>query len=255
MWTRQLLKENGKIAFKRNYWTCVAVSAIAMLLGSSVSGTGLNFNLESSQESSNGISFSGGVSQYLIYLVGAATLVALVISLCVTILVSNVVTVGCSRYFLENREHRTEVGQIFYGFKDGRYGTNVWIMFLKSLYIFGWTLLFIIPGFVKAYSYLMVPYILAENSDLDKDRVFEMSRDMMDGHKMEAFVLEMSFLGWSLLGAFTFGILNVLYVNPYIYATMAEFYSAVKAEAIQNGKIMPNELPGVSEPVFEDVVF
>lgn len=251
MWTRQLLKENGKTAFQRNYWTCVAVSLIAMFLGGSFSSGGsVEFNFETDQQASS-IDLMNGIPSYLVYMLSAATLIALVVGVCITILLSNVVTVGCNRYFLENREHKTEVGQLFYGFKDGRYGTNVWIMFLRELYIFGWSLLFIIPGIVKAYSYMLVPYILAENDDLDKDRIFQMSRDMMNGHKMEAFVLGLSFFGWNLLGAFTFGILNVLYVNPYINATMAEFYSALKAEGIQRGVVMPGELPGVG-PVYQD---
>lgn len=254
MWTRQLLKENAKVAFKRNYWTCVAVSLIAMLLGGAAGG-GIEFNINSEQQTSSTEALMGGIPNYIVYMLGAATLIAVVVGLCFGILVSNVVTVGCNRYFLENREHKTEVGQVFYGFKQGRYGTNVLIMFLKGLYIFGWSLLFIVPGIIKAYSYMMVPYILAENDDLDKDRVFEISRDMMNGHKMEAFILELSFFGWSLLGALTFGILNVLYVNPYIQATMAEFYSALKAEALQNGTVMEHELPGVGPSMNDNMSF
>ena len=252
MWTRQLLKENGKIAFKRNYWTCVAVSAIVMLLGGGgiVGGNDYEFNVQTEQQQFKGDLLTA-IPSYFLYALGAATLMAVAVAICVNILLSNVVAIGCNRYFLENREHKTDVGQIFYGFKEGRYGTNVWIMFLRQLYIFGWSLLFVIPGIVKSYSYMMVPYILAENDDLDKDRVFEMSRDMMYGHKMEAFVLELSFLGWTLLGALTAGVLNIVYANPYIHATMAEFYSALKEEAIRSGKVMPSELPGVS-PVFQD---
>lgn len=256
MWTRQLLKENAKIAFKRNYWTCVAVSALVMLLGGSSVAGGSNNEFQTQSEQQN---FKGelltAIPSYFIYMLGATAMIAMVVGICISILLSNVVAVGCNRYFLENREHKTEVGQIFYGFKDGRYGTNVWIMFLRQLYIFGWSLLFIIPGIVKAYSYMLVPYILAENDDLDKDRVFQMSRDMMDGHKMEAFVLELSFFGWNLLGALTWGVLNIFYVNPYIHATMAEFYSALKAEALQNGTVMAHELPGVGSSMNDNMSF
>lgn len=251
MWTRGLLKENAKIAFKRNYWACVAVSVIAAFLGVSTMGSiELNFN-QNSSESGSTATILEGIPSYIFYVLGAATLVAVIVGICFSILVTNVVTVGCNRYFLENREHKTEIGQLFYGFKQGRYGSNVWIMFLKSLYIFGWSLLFVIPGIIKAYSYMLVPYILAENENLDKDRIFEMSKEMMNGHKMEAFVLELSFLGWAILSTITFGVVGVFYVNPYIHATMAEFYSAIKAEALQNGTVMPHELPGVSTPAPE----
>ena len=121
-------------------------------------------------------------------------------------------------------------------------------MFLRTLYIFGWSLLFLIPGIVKSYSYMLVPYIMAENPTLDHKRVFQLSREMMNGHKMEAFVLQWSFFGWILLSVFTTGILNILYVNPYMQATYAEFYSAVKAEARMRGIVQTGELPTMLVP-------
>lgn len=256
MWTRQLLKENAKVAFRRNYWLCVAVSAIAMfLMGGGIGISTSNANTEETEAIINGqMSLQDLIAQippvfFLILIL--AMLVGFVIGLCVVILVSNVAQVGCNRYFIENREHKTNVGQVFYGFQGGRYTSTVWIMFLKGLYIFLWSLLFWIPGIIKSYSYLMVPYIIAENSDLDKSRVFELSRKMMRGHKWEAFVLGLSFLGWNILGAMTGGILNIFYVNPYIHATYAEFYSALKAEAIQKGIATTGDFPGVVIPEVE----
>ena len=257
MWTRQLLKENAKVAFKRNYWLCVAVSAIAMFLMGG--GIGVNVgNTSTTEETEALISGELRLKELIaqippgIYVVlGLAVLVGLVLGVCMLILVSNVAQVGCNRYFIENREHKTGIGQVFYGFQGGRYTSTVWIMFLKGLYIFLWSLLFWIPGIIKTYSYMMVPYIIAENSSLDKSRVFTISRKMMRGHKWEAFVLGLSFLGWSLLGALTGGILNLLYVNPYMHATYAEFYSALKAEALQNGIVTAEELPGVVVPEVE----
>ena len=257
MWTRQLLKENAKIAFKRNYWLCVAVSAITMfLMGGGIGVNAGNANLQ--QETESILKGERSIQQLIaqippgiILALGAAALFGLILGTCILILVSNVAQVGCNRYFIENREHKTNIGQVFYGFQGGRYTSIVWIMFLKGLYIFLWSLLFCIPGIIKTYSYLMVPYIVAENSDLDKRRVFKISRQMMRGHKWEAFVLGLSFLGWNLFGAFTGGIVNLLYVNPYIHATYAEFYSALKAEALQKGIATREELPGVIVPEVE----
>ena len=247
MWTRQLLKQNGKIAFKRNYWTCVAVSFIASLLGAAVGGASFNFNFsteEAATATGSNISFDS-IPDYIIYVLGAATLIAAIIGICFSLLVSNVVRVGCNRYFLENREHKTEVGQLFYGFKNGKYGSNVYTMFRQDLSIFLHMLLFIIPGIIKAYAYTFVPYILAENPDLDTKRVLKLSSEMMNGHKMEFFVLQLSFFGWALLNTITFGVLGIFWVNPYMSATFAEFYAAVKAEAIENRIVYPGELPGV----------
>ena len=251
MWTRQLLKENGKIAFRRNYWTCVLVCLISAFLGGGIASSGMQYNVSEEDATYTAESFAEFVNSIppIAWLILAAVLmVSFVIGICVSILVSNVILVGSSRYFLENREHKTGVSQLFYGFQNGRYSRTVWVMFLRSLYVFGWSLLFLIPGIIKSYSYMMVPYIMAENTYLDKERVFQLSSKMMEGHKMEAFVLECSFIGWFLLAAFSGGILNILYVNPYLHATFAEFYSAVKAEAQMKGIIQEGELPGVSLP-------
>lgn len=257
MWTRQLLKENAKVAFKRNYWLCVAVSAITMFLMGG--GIGINAGNTNAQQETESILKGEKSIQHLIEQIppgiflalGAAVLFGVVLGICILILVSNVAQVGCNRYFIENREHKTNIGQVFYGFQGGRYTSIVWIMFLKGLYIFLWSLLLWIPGIIKTYSYLMVPYIVAENSDLDKSRVFKISRQMMRGHKWEAFVLGLSFIGWNILGAMTGGIVNLLYVNPYVHATYAEFYSALKAEALQKGIATSEELPGVIIPEVE----
>ena len=257
MWTRQLLKENAKVAFKRNYWLCVAVSAITMFLMGG--GIGINAgNTNAQQETESILKGEQSIQQLIeqippgIFLaLGAAVLFGVVLGICILILVSNVAQVGCNRYFIENREHKTNIGQVFYGFQGGRYTSIVWIMFLKGLYIFLWSLLLWIPGIIKTYSYLMVPYIVAENSDLDKSRVFKISRQMMRGHKWEAFVLGLSFIGWNILGAMTGGIVNLLYVNPYVHATYVEFYSALKAEALQKGIATSEELPGVIIPEVE----
>lgn len=255
MWTRQLLKENAKVAFRRNYWLCVAVSAIAMFLMGGGIGISTNAGTEETEKIISGqMSLQELIAQIppgIFVVLGLAIIVGFVLGLCIVILVSNVAQVGCNRYFIENREHKTNVGQVFYGFQGGRYTSTVWIMFLKGLYIFLWSLLLWIPGIIKTYSYLMVPYIIAENSSLDKSRVFKISRKMMKGHKWEAFVLGLSFLGWNILGALTGGIVNLLYVNPYMHATYAEFYSALKAEALQKGIATAEELPGVIIPEVE----
>ena len=75
----------------------------------------------------------------------------------------------------------------------------------------------------------------------------------MRGHKWEAFVLELSFLGWDILSLFTCGILNVFWVMPYKHATYAEFYTALKAEAFEKGIVNTIELPGVDYPQEEQV--
>lgn len=110
-------------------------------------------------------------------------------------------------------------------------------MFLMQLYIFLWSLLFIIPGVIKSYEYMMVPYILAENPGMDRKEAFAISKRMMDGQKWAAFVLELSFLGWIILGVVTCGLLGIFWIQPYINATMTELYMYNKVKAYNEGYI------------------
>lgn len=250
MWTRELLKENAKIAFKRNYFTCVIVSLIAWVLTGGAAGNSDGNMLNISLNVNVDVDEIGYYYEQLEYILNpyviAAALFSSLIFICISLLVGNVIMVGRSRYFLENREHKTDAVKVFHSFRNGRYGTTVWIMFLREVYVLGWFLLLVIPGIIKSYSYMLVPYILAENDDLDKKRIFELSKKMMSGHKWEAFVLQLSFIGWYILGGISFNLVNIFYTNPYVDATMAEFYSALKSEALHNGTIMPGELPGVA---------
>ena len=83
------------------------------------------------------------------------------------------------------------------------------------MYIFLWSLLFVIPGIVKSYSYSMVDFIKAENPSLPANKAIEMSKIMTDGYICNLFKLYLSFIGWNLLSVLTFGILSILFVNPY----------------------------------------
>jgi uncharacterized membrane protein len=106
-------------------------------------------------------------------------------------------------------------------------GTKFIATLLVSLYTFLWSLLFIIPGIIKSYSYAMTPYILLDRPELSATDAIKESEKMMDGHKMELFILDLSFIGWILLSMLTCGIL-VLYVEPYMMATKAAFYLELK---------------------------
>ena len=215
MWTRALLKENAKIAFKRNYWTCVIVAVILMLVGGGANGTSgptFNFNFGGGSAAVNGTGVNVNLTGQAIIFASVLMVILAIVALfaiAFSLFVTNVIMIGGKRYYMENREHKTSVGQVFYAFQGGNYLSCVKTMFFKDLYLLGWTLLLVIPGIIKSYSYQLVPYILAENPNLSKDRAIELSCQMMDGHKFESFVLGWSFIGWDLLNALTVG--NVLY--------------------------------------------
>lgn len=103
-------------------------------------------------------------------------------------------------------------------------------LFIKNLYLFLWSFT-VVGGLIKSYSYLLVPYILAENPSLSGDQAVTLSRRMMDEHKWEAFVLRMSLLGWDILNVCTFGLAGALYVNQYESSVYTEYYAYVREEA------------------------
>ena len=115
-----------------------------------------------------------------------------------------------------------------------KYWRKVWGMFLMGFYIFLWSLLFIIPGIIKMFSYAMTTYILEDNPELSADEAIDRSRAMMKGHKFDLFWLILSFIGWFILCAFTLGI-GLLWLMPYTNTTVAAFYEDVKADYEKNG--------------------
>ncbi|MCQ2507662.1 MAG: DUF975 family protein [Dorea sp.] len=140
------------------------------------------------------------------------------------IIITNVLNVGGARFFVMNSFQPQKIGEILWGFRERRFKNLVITMFLRELYTVLWTLLFIIPGIIKSYEYRMIPYILAENPDMDRREVFARSKEMMMGQKMNAFVLDLSFFGWYILNALTLGCSGFFYSNPYKLATDAELF-------------------------------
>ena len=122
------------------------------------------------------------------------------------------------------------VGQTFCGFSEGFVKTLL-LHLVQTVFLFLWSLLFVIPAMIKSYSYAMTYYLQQEPGGIHKeptDLITE-SRYMMDGHKWQLFCLDLSFLGWYILGALCFGI-GVFFVEPYHQTARANFYLALRAE-------------------------
>lgn len=120
-----------------------------------------------------------------------------------------------------------EAGALFTPFKQ--YARTVGAVLLVFVYTLLWTLLLVIPGIIKAYSYSMTFYILRENPEMTAGDAITASQKMMDGHKMDLFLLSLSFIGWAILASITFGI-GYLWLIPYIYTAYAAFYETLKKE-------------------------
>ena len=117
------------------------------------------------------------------------------------------------------------------------YWHKVWGMLLMAIFTFLWSLLFIIPGIVKMFSYAMTPFILEENPYLTANEAIDRSRAMMKGHKFDLFWLLLSFIGWAILCVFTLGI-GTLWLTPYMQTSIASFYEDVKADYEVNGGLV-----------------
>ena len=133
----------------------------------------------------------------------------------------------CMMYLSLTKGEEISVGDIFKGFNVT--GKAIWLSIITAVYTFLWTLLLIVPGIVKSFAYAMAPYILADEPELTASEALAKSQRIMNGHKFDLFVLDLSFIGWALLGTITFGI-ALIYVVPYRSATIANFYNSIKEE-------------------------
>ena len=208
-WSRKALKEKAKIRLKANYWKAVLVGMLALVIGGG----------SSVASSASGVSSDIGTSE-ISDAAGSAVPHGMLF---------NPLEIGSNRFFHINLEENADIKEVCYAFDRG-YKNGVKVMFFRDLYVFLWSLLFVIPGIIKSYEYRMIPYILGENPDMDKEQVFALSKQMMDGNKWDTFVLDLSFFLWDILGACTLGILNIFYVEPYRRLTRAGLYQALKEE-------------------------
>lgn len=221
------------MAFKKNYVSAVVVALLMGIFGT-VSGESSARRVSENSDIYSGNLFNVGMFTGL--LAGIATVVILIV-LVAKVFVGNLLKMGGYRFFILNQTAQPGIGTLLDGFRSGHYVNIVLTMFLRDLFTALWSLLLVVPGIVKHYEYLMVPYIIAENPAMDYKEAFQISKQMMDGEKMEAFIMDLSFLGWYLLSAVTCGLLAIFYVNPYVQASFAEMYTFNKQKAYQEGYI------------------
>lgn len=193
------------MAFKKNYVSAVVVALLMGIFGT-VSGESSARRVSENSDIYSGNLFNVGMITGL--LAGIATVVILIV-LVAKVFVGNLLKMGGYRFFILNQTAQPGIGTLLDGFRSGHYVNIVLTMFLRDLFTTLWSLLLVVPGIVKHYEYLMVPYIIAENPAMDYKEAFQISKQMMDGEKMEAFIMDLSFLGWYLLSAVTCGLLAI----------------------------------------------
>ena len=225
MWTRKELKERAKEALKRNYWKIVLVSLIGMLIGGGLGSSGIsgggsdihdmasdNVKEHFTEHENDDVDWEGAEAvlddiqmdirpqdivavAFTVIVVLIVAAIVLAIGIALDVLLLNPVQVGINRFMVKSLDDTARIAEVGYTF-DHNYKNGVKVMFFKDLYVVLWSLLFIVPGIYKAYQYRMVPYILGENPDMTYQEVLQRSKDMMDGQKWDAFVLDLSFILW-----------------------------------------------------------
>lgn len=145
------------------------------------------------------------------------------------------------RVLLETGDNRLTNNSFSLGF--GNWLHVVWGMILSTIYIFLWTLLLVIPGIIKSYSYALTPYILVEHPEMSANEAIEESMRLMDGHKFDLFYLQLSFIGWAILSILSLG-LGFFWLIPYQMTAQAAFYRDIKNEAmpLQDNVIEPERV-------------
>lgn len=161
--------------------------------------------------------------------------ILIVLSLALKILfwifVTNVFRVVVSRIFLEGRTYKkVPVQRFLFLLRIKKWAKASFTMLLTYIFQTLWSFT-IVGGVIKHYSYYLVPYIVAENPDIPSRTAISLSRRMMNGHKWECFLLDLSFLGWYILGLASLGIVNTFYITPYREATFCEYYAKLRARA------------------------
>lgn len=247
MWSRKELKERAKGVLREIYWSAFGVSIVIALAG----GNGWGGNGSSQSRSSRGSAYSNiHINNFINWKLITFAFFGVIIVMALRILIGYCLEVGGRKYFIQSAQYRNNKGCFSFGFDEQNYTNIVQTMLLKNVLIFLWSLLFIIPGIVKAYAYRMVPYILADNPNIGVKRAIALSNEMTMGHKFDMFVLDLSFIGWYLLGALALGI-GVFFVMPYENATNAELYLALRENALANNLCSYEDLI-LDRPIFDD---
>ena len=275
MWNRKAIKQAAKKRMSANYWKMVLVGLILAVL---TGGASFNFSFNQDEFSKifqNGFEqgFGNGFEQgfeagmrdlfpgqldpffgrgdglafgVIMGAVALSVAIALVIAIPLAIFVMNPLVLGAKSFFYVNIRKEADLKELGTGF-DKSYLNKVKNLFLVDLFVALWSLLLVIPGIIKAYEYRMIPYLLAENPDMSREEVFATSKKMMTGNKWNAFVFDLSYIGWFLLSAITCGIVGIFYTNPYYYQGDAMLYDAIKYDCGMN--VSPAQ--HVTEDIFE----
>lgn len=221
MWTREELKSLARSSLRGNYWKAFLIGLVLSL----ASGSGNGGSSGRAGDTAN--EFIHRHPDAFIIIIAI-----IILSIAYRLLLGYSLEIGSRKYFVQLAQFKNTDGCYSFAFDSENYRSIIGTMLLRDVYNLLWSLLFIIPGIIKAYSYRMVPYILTDNPNIGADKAITLSRKMMNGNKFETFVLDLSFLGWYLLGVLVF-VVGIFFVNPYVFATEAQLYLVLRKNATE----------------------
>lgn len=199
----------------------VGVALVAALLGGLIVGTGSNINFNFNEDTV--CNLPPIFWTVLLPLVSLAGLLGIV-----SFILGGTVELGYAKFLLKQYDRKElQFSDLFSQFE--RFGTGFAQKFLRTLYTCLWALLLVIPGIVKGLSYAMTPFILEEHPEMTASEAIKASMKLMDGHKMDLFILGLTFIGWEILACLTMGI-GFLFLNPYMNAAYAAFYRNISGQ-------------------------
>lgn len=275
MWSRAEIKAKAKTMLKGIYWQAFLVSFVIVFAGGSHGGGSISLggggsggrdDSTSGYEQNVGSAEYNGIDNYdstqyaetesdpeyavrfltFFLIILLVVVVITIIVMLLRIFIGYPLEVGGRKYYIKAAEGESRMGYLGDCFKGGKYGKILGAMLLRDVYTFLWFLLLFIPGLVKRYAYRMVPYILADNPEIGAKRAIELSNQMTKGQKFNIFVLDLSFIGWYILGTLAL-LIGVLFVKPYDDATNVQLYFALREDAIAQGLTTKAEMNIVEE--------
>ena len=219
------IRREARESLSGNWPVSIATGAIACLLGGLIVGSSFipqfNFRLEG-QDISSVTDLLNLLTASSASAFGLGSMLALA-----QLIIGGVIQLGYAQYLLKQHNRASFGIQDLFSQFD-RFTQGFLQAFLRGLYVFLWSLLLIIPGIMKGYAYSMTPFIMAENPGMSANDAITASKELMDGHKAELFMLDLTFIGWGILSAITLNV-GYLALNPYRNAAYAVFYKKITA--------------------------
>lgn len=212
-------------ALMGNWGIAVLAGFIASLLGGSGISYGSGSSVDISKEEVSMLQNMNPEERDVFLSILITVFSVIFVIAIVLFLIGSIIEVGYNRFNLNLIDgEELKISQVVSFFSH--WTKAIAVSFLRWLYTFLWTLLFIIPGIIASYSYSMATFILAENPDMPAKEALRLSKEMMRGNKWRLFCLSFSFIGWSFLCIFTLGI-GYLWLMPYEKAAVTDFYREI----------------------------